>query len=106
MLAPEARRDRSLLKRIIQRRFRFEEITHRENERRGEFGQKKRAGGGFGIDTHCDLISARARRNATRRQRPPPSPATTAGKLSNRAASIDRSGSAARLPWPSRTGRT
>src|SRR5882762_7374825 len=106
MLATEARRNRPLLERIIQRRLRLEEIAHGEKERRYEFGQQKRAGCGIDVDTHSDLISARCQRNAAHRRRSPPSPATTAGIPSSRAASIGRSGSAARSPSPSQTGRT
>src|SRR5437879_2715030 len=106
MLAPETRRNRPLLEGIVQRRLRLEEITHGEEERRYEFGQEKRAGGCVDIDTHSDLISARAPRIAALRRRSPPSPATAAGTPSSRAASVDRSGSAARSPSPSRTGRT
>src|SRR6202040_743972 len=106
MLAPEAWRDRPLLERIVQRRLRLEEIAHGEKERRHEFGQQKRAGCGVDIDTHSDLISARSPRIAARRRRQPPLPATTAGTPSSRAASVGRSGSAARSPSPSQTGRT
>src|SRR5439155_1305576 len=106
MLAAKAGRDLPFLERVIQRRLRLEEITHGEKERRHEFGQEQRAGCGVNIDTHSDLMSARSRRNAARRRRRPPSPATMAGKPSSRAASIGRSGSAARLPSPSQTGRT
>src|SRR5258705_10107063 len=104
VLAAEAGRDRPLLERIVQRRLRLEEIAHGEDERRHEFGEQKRAGGGVDVDTHGSLISARARRIAARRRRSPPSPATAAKTPSNRAASVGRSGSAARWPWPSRTG--
>src|SRR5580698_6327762 len=106
VLAAEARRDRPLLERIIQRRLRLEEIPHGEKERRYEFGQQQRAGCGVDIDTHSDLISAQAPRIAARRRRSPPSPATAAGTPSSRAALTGRSGSAARSPSPSQTGRT
>src|SRR6185437_263798 len=103
MLAAEARRDRPLLERIVQRRLRLEEIAHGEKERRYEFRQQQRLRRGVEIDTHSDLISGRAPRIAARRRRSPPSPATAAGTPSSRAASIDRSGSAARSPSPSQT---
>src|SRR5437868_4275699 len=106
MLATEPRRDRALLERIIQRRLRLEEIAHGENERRYEFGQQQRAGCGVDVDTHSDLISVRAPQIAAPPRRSPPSPATAAKTPSSRAASVDRSGSAARSPSPSRTGRT
>src|SRR6202020_568427 len=57
VLAAEARRDRPLLERIIQRRLRLEEIPHGEKERRYEFGQQKRARGGVDIYTHRELLS-------------------------------------------------
>src|SRR5208282_1721226 len=76
VLATEARRDRPLFERIIQRRLRLEEIAHGEKERRYEFGQQKRARGGVDIDTHSDLIAERSPRNAARQRRLPPSPAT------------------------------
>jgi len=62
MLAPEARRDRPLLERVVQRRLRLEEIAHGEKERRHEFGQQKRSGYGVDIDTHSDLISKKRAR--------------------------------------------
>src|ERR1700739_3474539 len=100
MLAPEARRDRPLLERIVQRRLRFEEIPHGEKERRHEFGQQKRAGCGVDIDTHGDLISPQYPQMQAPRRRPPPPPAPTAGTPPSRAASTGRSGSAARSPSP------
>src|SRR6266545_5635197 len=103
MLATEARRDRPLLERIVQRRLRLEEIAHGEKERRYEFAQEKRPGGCVDVDTHDGLTSARCRRIAARRPQSPPSPATAAKTPSSRAASVDRSGSAARSPSPSRT---
>src|SRR3981189_3214862 len=103
VLATEARRDRPLLKGIVQRRLRLEEITHGEKERRDEFRQQKRARGGVDVDTHSDLISGRSPQIAARRRRSPPSPATAAGTPSTRAAAIDRSGSPARSPSPSQT---
>src|SRR5262249_35886866 len=111
MLTAETRRDRPLLERIVQRRLRLEEIAHGEEERRYEFGQQQRTGGGVDIDTHDSLDSgnltwARCRRNAAPRRRPGPRPATAEKPPSSRAASVDHSGSAARLPSPSRTGRT
>src|SRR6185437_4142091 len=69
VLAAEARRDRPLLEGIVQRRLRLEEIAHREEERRYEFGQQERARGGVDVDTHGYLTSARCRRNAARRRR-------------------------------------
>jgi hypothetical protein len=45
VLAAEARRDRALLERIVQRRLRFEEIAHRQEERRDELLQEQRADG-------------------------------------------------------------
>src|SRR3954471_15885060 len=106
MFAAEARRDRPLLERIVQRRLRFEEIPHGEEERRNEFRQQQRARRGVDVDTHSDLISEQAPQIAPPRRPPPPSPATAAGTPSSRGASTGRSGSAARWPWPSRTGRT
>src|SRR5690349_8319957 len=103
MFAAEARRDRPLLERIIQRRLRLEEIAHGEKERRYEFGQEKPAGGCVDVDTHEGLTSAQCRRTAAHRRRSPPPPATSAGTPSSRAASADRSGSAARSPLPSRS---
>ncbi len=44
MLAAEARRDRPLLERIVERRLRLEEIAHGEEERRDELPQEYRAG--------------------------------------------------------------
>src|SRR6186713_2635843 len=52
MLAAEARRDRPLLERIVQRRLRLEEIAHGEKERRYEFGQEQRAGRCVDVDAH------------------------------------------------------
>ena len=45
VLAAEARRQRALLERIIERRLRLEEIAHRQHEGLREFLQKQRAGG-------------------------------------------------------------
>src|SRR5262249_42196355 len=104
MLAAEARRDRTLLERVVQRRLRLEEIAHGEEERRDEFRQQQRTGGG--VNVHGSLISARCRRSAARRRPRSPSPVTAAGTLSSPAASTGRSGSAARSLSPSRTGRT
>src|SRR5207302_3315271 len=55
MLAAEARRDRALLERVVQRRLRLEEIAHGEKERRYEFAQEKRPGGCVDVDTHDGL---------------------------------------------------
>src|SRR6202035_202888 len=90
MLAAEARRDRALLERIVQRRLRLEEIAHGEKERRDEFRQQQRAGSCVDIDTHGDLISARAPQIAARRRPRPPSPATAAKTPSSPAASTGR----------------
>src|ERR1043166_5254540 len=57
-------------------------------------------------ERHGGLTSARCRRIAARRPQSPPSPATTVEKPSSQAASVDRSGSVAPSPSPSRTGRT
>src|SRR4029077_18638179 len=84
VLATEARRDRSLLEGIVQRRLRLEEIAHGEKERRYKAVQQQRAGCSVDIDTHSDLISARAPRIAALRRRSPPSPATAAGTPSSR----------------------
>src|SRR5206468_11480984 len=69
VLTAEARRDRALLERIIQRRLRLEEIAHGEKERRYELGEQKRAGGCVDVDTHSDLISARVLQTAELRRR-------------------------------------
>ena len=45
MLAAEARADRPLLERIVQRRLRREELPHRQEERADEFLEKQRFGG-------------------------------------------------------------
>src|SRR5581483_3146027 len=108
MLTAEARRDRSLLERIVQRRLGLEEVAHAEHEAGDELRQEDRAG--RLIQSHGRisrlLISAPGRRTATRRRRSPPWPATPAGTPSSRAASAGRSGSAARSPSPWRRERT
>src|ERR1044071_6073527 len=45
MLAAEARRDRALLERVVERRLRLEEIAHGKEERRDELGQEYRSRG-------------------------------------------------------------
>src|SRR5262249_43258582 len=108
--AAETGRDRPLLERIVQRRLRLEEVAHGEDERRYELLQQQRLC--CGCDTHdvltlmTRIISARARPNAERWRRPPRRPAKSAETPSSPAASAGRSGSAARSPSPSRTGRT
>jgi len=44
MLAAEARRQRALLERIIERRLRLEEVPHRQEERLHEFCEENRTG--------------------------------------------------------------
>jgi hypothetical protein len=45
MLAAKARRQGALLERIIERRFRLEEVAHRQEERLHELLEENRTGG-------------------------------------------------------------
>src|SRR5262249_56714971 len=90
VLAPEARRDRPLLERIVERGLRLEEVAHPKEERRYELPEKGRAGGV--IQSHGAILSGEAGRTAltrrisvstshpstrtTRCRTPPPSRAT------------------------------
>ena len=58
MLAAKARRNRSLLEWIVERRLRLEEIAHAEHERGYEFAQEHRAGGE--IESHGALLCGKA----------------------------------------------
>src|SRR3954471_6062454 len=104
MLAAKARRDRPFLERIVQGRLRLEEVAHGDEERRDELRQEYGPRGL--IEPHRITLSAPDGRIAGPPPRSPPWPKTAAGTPSSRAASTGRSGSAARRPWPWRTGRT
>src|SRR5262249_29515731 len=107
MFATKAWRDRAFLERIIERRFRLEEVAHGQHEAGQELRQKQAFGGAF--EHHRFLISSPrwpVRRPGCRRLRSPPSRATMAGILPSRAASVGRSDSVEPWPWPWRTGKT
>src|SRR5262245_7793206 len=74
MLAAEARRDGSLLKRVVQCRLRLEEITHRQHKRLREFLEEDGARGL--VEFHVDLLPRRriaaSRRTCRRANSPPP----------------------------------
>src|SRR5947209_1890242 len=59
VLTAKARRDRSLFKGVVERRFRFEKVAQAEHERRYELLEKDRAGSL--IQPHGALLSGKAR---------------------------------------------
>src|SRR6266853_550986 len=104
MLAAEARRDRPLLERIVERRLALEEVAHRQRDGADEFLQEQRSGR-LAQSHGLVLIAAPApiRPIAGRPPRSPPWQARAAGRPSSPAASTDRSDSAARTPSPRQT---
>src|SRR5690606_18339025 len=112
MLAPEARRQRPLLVRVVDRRLGGEEVLQPDLEAEEHVPQQEILG------CACEIVGhqltpppsaprrRQALRSATGSPRSPPSPATGAGTPSSRSASAGHSGSAARSPSPWRTSRT
>src|SRR6201987_1482818 len=72
MFAAEAGRNRVLLERIIDRRLRFEEVAHRQQQRLPEFGEEYRARGLVQSHINPQTRQKSCRRTCCRSNSPPP----------------------------------
>src|SRR5262249_17503500 len=104
MLTAEARRQRALFERIVQRLLRREEVAQAQGQAFDELPQEDCARGPV-EPSHDHLTREACRWRADIPPKAPPKPATTAGTLSSQAASIGHSDSAVRSPSPSRRER-
>src|SRR5246127_2533042 len=72
MFATKAGRNRVLLERIIDRRFRLEEVAHRQQQRLPEFGEEYRARGLVQSHINPQTRQKSCRRTCCRSNSPPP----------------------------------
>src|SRR5690349_18088597 len=103
VLAAKPRTERAFLKGIVERGLPLEEIARGQSEGLDELPEENLSCGSVEC-RHVGLTDDGGRRGPSPPS-PPPTIATSAGTLSSRAASTDRSDSAAPWPLPSRTGK-